>query len=155
MTIYELVKQLLTLKPVLRDDDKKLIWSVWAHQGKIVGGKISVDDYLTSEIEESVTRARRMVQNDFPELKASPIIEEARKAKKEDKGSFIFREKVDTSEPLTMSHEARIKLHNMFKEELIKKGVIKPKNTAKLSQISSSFYKTIDAYGYGGIGRRL
>ena len=127
MTIYDLVFKLLTERPALRDSDKKLIWSVWITQGKVIGGKIMMEDYLSSEIEESITRARRMVQNDHPELKASPIVQEMRDKKEEDKGTFIYREKIDISEPLTMDHNARLEMLRRVRSELEKKGTISKK----------------------------
>lgn len=131
MTLFDLVKELLTIKPVLRDSDKKLIWSVWIKEGKVKNGKIDVNDYLSASPEESITRARRKVQEMYPELQASPIIQEARKEKEEDRGTFIYREQVNVKEPLTMDYNAKFEMLKRAKEELIKKGIIKPKGVVK------------------------
>jgi len=125
MTIYELVKDILTNYPATRDSDHKLVWSVWIKEGKVIGGKISLDDFLATTPIESITRARRKIQEEHPELQASPIIQEARKEKEQDKGTFVYREKVDVKEPLTMDYSARFEMLKRAKEELIKKGILK------------------------------
>lgn len=124
MTIYEIVKDILTKYPATRDSDKKLIWSVWIKQGKVVGGKITMDNYLNSEIEESITRARRMVQNDFPELRATPLIQEMRQKKEEEKGTFVYRDELKADNPIDIDYETRMRMLMKAKEELIKKGIL-------------------------------
>jgi hypothetical protein len=125
MTIYDLVKELLTLKPALRDSDRKLIWSVWITENKIVGGKISLEDFSTATSTESIRRARQKVQEEHPELCSSPLIQKIKDDKEEDKGTFVYREPVTVAEPLTMDYSARMEMLSRAKEELIKKGVIK------------------------------
>lgn len=124
-SIYDLVYELLRDYPALRDSDKKLIWSVWIREGKVVGGKISMEDFLKASVEESITRARRKVQEEHPELAASPIVEAMRKEKEEEKGTHIYRENVDVAEPLTMDYTAKMTMLMKAKEELIKKGILK------------------------------
>jgi len=128
-TIYELVKDILTKYPATRDSDKKLIWSVHIKEGKVVGGRMSMEDFLNSTSEESITRARRKVQEECPELASSPIVAEMRKEKEEDKGTFVYREKVDVSEPLTMDYQAKMEMLARAKEELIKRGILKGGDT--------------------------
>jgi len=126
VVLYELIKQLLTDYPSLRDSDKKLIWSVHIKEGKVMGGKISMEDFLSSTSEESITRARRRVQEEHPELCASPLIQEMRDKKEEDKGTFIYHEQVNLREPLTIPIEAKTGLLK-YRKILEEKGVLRPK----------------------------
>jgi hypothetical protein len=95
MTIYDVVKDLLTKYPQLRDNDKRLIWAVWYKQGLIHENRIVRETfYAEAEHPESITRARRQVQNDFPELRASQAVQDMRKEKQESKGTFVYRKQV-------------------------------------------------------------
>lgn len=125
MTTYELVLDLLTKYPALRDSDKKLIWSVWIKEGKVVGGKISMEDFLKTTSTESIRRSRQKVQEEHPELCSSPLVQEMKDAKEEDKGTFVYREPVTIAEPLTMDYNAKMTMLMRAKEELIKKGILK------------------------------
>lgn len=106
MNIYDLVKKLLTEKPELRDSDKKLLIKVWMeegvfHKAHIEGTEIWDNNYffnfsnfyLKATSAESITRARRKVQEQHPELRAEIEVEQARKDKEEQKGLFIFKDK--------------------------------------------------------------
>lgn len=84
-----------------------------------------MEDFLSTTISESITRARRKVQEEHPELAASPVVEAMRKEKEEEKGTHVYREKVDVAEPLTMDYEAKMTMLMRAKEELIKKGILR------------------------------
>lgn len=90
MNTYLLVKQLLMKYPELRNSDKKLLWRVWEWQG-IAKNVISKESFLfRAETPESITRARRKVQEEFPELQATQGIKEARSVKEQTKGTWIY-----------------------------------------------------------------
>ena len=120
MNIYDLVKQLLTDYPELRSNDKRLIWAVWYKQGIVTESTISRDKfYHEAEYPESITRARRKVQELNPHLQADLKVKEQREEKQADKGTFIFREEV------SVPFETKVELHNKYKQMLISKGLIK------------------------------
>lgn len=103
MNIYNMVKGLLEKYPALRDSDKKLIWSVWIKLGSVKNGAISMDNYLKAEIEESITRARRMVQEHHSELSSSVWVTQLREKKEKIKGIFIYDEEVVPPTPELLS----------------------------------------------------
>lgn len=64
----ELVKLALTNHEITRDDDLLLCFFVWKYQG--LRGKISVNELIGLKLfkPESISRARRIIQNEFLEL---------------------------------------------------------------------------------------
>ncbi len=102
MVIYDLVKKILTEIKETRDSDKLLIWEVWTREGKTKGNSgsfwdnptITKSSFLEAATPESITRARRKVQEDCPELQATTTVQQARDAKEEEKGTFVYREEV-------------------------------------------------------------
>lgn len=90
--IYDLVKELLVKYPELRDSDKKLIWNVWGHQGLVWSGSVVKEDYMRGFSPESITRCRRKLQEQYPELQSSKRVQEFREKKADQKGTFIYRE---------------------------------------------------------------
>ncbi len=98
--IFDLVKELLTEHPSLRDSDKKLLWAVWwkkrlvQAQKPLAISRILYMDYMNAPSSESITRARRKVQEMYPELAATKPIEKRRRVKEQTKGTFIFNEEV-------------------------------------------------------------
>lgn len=68
MKIYDKVYKLLNKHPQLRDDDKKLCWSYWAIEGK-AWNTMTKEAYLSATSESSITRAKRKVQEEHPELR--------------------------------------------------------------------------------------
>lgn len=100
MRLYDRVKQVLENEPQTRNSDKLLIWKVWEVL-HFVNGMFDAPDVITkahfmgAPTEESVTRARRKVQELHPELGATAKSVKARRDQKEaTKGTFIFREEV-------------------------------------------------------------
>lgn len=97
MKTYDKVKKILTDHPACRDSDKKLIFNYWIMEGTLT--KHSGDVYYTypnrfisGTSAESITRARRKVQELHPELQATLGVRKNRKKKEEQKGTFIFRD---------------------------------------------------------------
>ena len=101
MKIYDLVKQLLTDYPELRDSDKKLIWEVW-DQLELVDEfgfqHITYDNFMKAPSTESIRRARQLIQARHPELQATKRVRSYRHQKEESKGTFAYREEVSFSE---------------------------------------------------------
>lgn len=99
MNAYDLVKKVLEEKPYTRSSDKHLLWEVWFLQGCT---SEEYDDAFRTEIikkgawlnraltPETVTRARRKVQEQHPELCAEKAVEDARRKREEKGGNFIF-----------------------------------------------------------------
>ena len=92
MTLYDIVYKLLKDHPTLRSDDKKLTWSVWAKEG-LAWETMTKEAYLKATSAESITRARRKVQEEHPELCANEIVTNYRSELEhkaiQTKGSFI------------------------------------------------------------------
>lgn len=96
MKLYDKVKQLLTDNPELRDSDKKLLTKVWKEQGIITNGYFNEALFLRSGISaESVTRARRKVQEHHSDLKGHSEVVKERKVREEKFGMFTFGQEVD------------------------------------------------------------
>jgi hypothetical protein len=98
---YNLIKQLLTDYPALRDSDKKLYWSVCTRQGRISNsnprdhGFITYYDFLNAPSTETIRRCRQKIQELHPELQSSKRIRKFRQAIAEQKGTYIFRDQME------------------------------------------------------------
>lgn len=102
--IYDLVKELLTDYPELRDSDKKLIWAVWTELALVrritsdytleTGAMVSYDSFMEAPSTETIRRCRQSIQEHNPELRGSKWVQRARAEKAEEKGSFIYHEEV-------------------------------------------------------------
>ena len=68
--IYDTVKEILMFQEETRGSDKNLIWAYWRKMG-LIGRNETLDweDFLQCVSPESITRARRKVQTNHPELK--------------------------------------------------------------------------------------
>jgi len=95
MKIYDLVKDILEEKPDCRDSDKRLIWTVWNRKGLTSNGFITWEQFAKATSSESITRARRKVQELHPHLEARAGITRERRRKQKSKGTFVFREEVE------------------------------------------------------------
>lgn len=93
MTVYDLVLKLLRERKYLRGSDRKLIWAVWIELG-LADSSIMREDFMQAPSCETVTRARRKVQENHPELQASIQVQSERIEKESEKGTFVYREKV-------------------------------------------------------------
>lgn len=98
MKLYDKIRELLVDYPALRDSDKKLMWALWWKLGllEVRYGKSCIDRemFYKAPASESVTRARRKIQEDHPELGSSTEVARARKEKEEMGGMFVYHEKV-------------------------------------------------------------
>lgn len=93
--IYNLVKRILEEKVAARSNDKHLIWIVMTYKaGKTGSPTIDLRDFLNCIPFESITRARRKVQENHPELKANRPTQDARVKKQKTKGTFVYREEL-------------------------------------------------------------
>lgn len=102
MKLYDTVYYLLVIYPELRNSDKKLLWAVYIRKGLVRVSKtnrllsqIMYMDYMNAPSAESVTRARRKVQEKHPELNAtSSVVRQKRQQKQDSRGTFIYRENI-------------------------------------------------------------
>ncbi|HPZ24177.1 MAG TPA: hypothetical protein PLC25_05000 [Bacilli bacterium] len=94
--IEELVKETMIDDPVSRDDDYILILEVL----KKVNFDVNFQMFSTimkthKELGlpslESITRARRKLQNKYPELRSSKQVEKARKMKEEEIKNYVLQ----------------------------------------------------------------
>lgn len=93
MKLYDLVKSLLVEHEELRNSDKRLLWAVWWKKGLVNRDSITRASFYLAPSAESVTRARRKIQELHPELQATEEkVRRARQQKEETKGTFVFRE---------------------------------------------------------------
>jgi hypothetical protein len=101
MRIYDIVKDILEKSPACRDSDKRLIWNVWnrktlvqINRDDLRQSRILFMDYMNAPSSESITRARRKIQELHPELQSSEAVRKMKDKKEETKGSFVYREEV-------------------------------------------------------------
>ena len=91
-SMYDLVKMVLKQDKQSRSDDRRLIWTVYVSMGLVKDDMLDYEGFKECPTPETITRARRKVQELCPEL----VDEKAqkRRAKREDKkGYFVFNEK--------------------------------------------------------------
>lgn len=94
MKLYDLIRQLLENNESLRSNDKKLIWTVWREQGAVINDLLVFEKFkdLTTT-PESITRARRKVQEHHPNLGANAAVKSMRKNIQRQKGTHVYRER--------------------------------------------------------------
>lgn len=97
--LYDVVKNLLEQFPDLRNSDRLLIWQVWRKEGHFYDQygqpRINFDDFMKATSSESVTRCRRKIQENIPELRGTEWVQKARQDIADQKGTHIYREKVE------------------------------------------------------------
>lgn len=91
MKLYDLVKDILERYPISRDSDKRLIWEVLGRRGFLDNGVLTWEKFRDAPTFESITRARRKVQEIHPSLQASEKVREVRKQMSEGNPIDIFR----------------------------------------------------------------
>lgn len=90
--LYEYVRSVLQDYPATRSDDKKLVWQIWILQGAVKDGKITRDNFFEKAMMPStITRARRLVQADYADLRATEGVQARRKDLASKKGTHPFR----------------------------------------------------------------
>lgn len=99
--LYTLVQTILKDDAQARSNDKYLIWRVYQELGlvetSIIGmayEKIGFGKFLKGPSFESITRARRKIQELDPTLAATLDVQEKRAERQASKGTFIFRETI-------------------------------------------------------------
>lgn len=91
--IYDVVLRVLRESESCRNSDKKLIWDVLYILGYASGwGSLAKDDYMKAPSFESITRARRKVQELHPELRSTREVQEGKDKKESTKGTFIYKD---------------------------------------------------------------
>lgn len=93
--LYDTVKELLETIPETRNSDQVLVWTVYGILGYAKDGAITKASFLHKNIPpfESISRARRKIQELHPDLQATPAVQAKREEKELDKGMFVFHEK--------------------------------------------------------------
>ena len=96
MKLYDKIRSMLTVNSELRNSDRKLIWDVMLFEGIILkyGQSFVIDKrkFMNGVSFESITRARRKIQENHPELQASEEVQKHRKEIENQKGTHIYRE---------------------------------------------------------------
>jgi len=91
MNTYNLVKQILEEKVACRNSDKHLIWTFMTYKsGKSGSPVISLVDFLNCIPFESITRARRAVQQHHPELQATEPVRKGRAKKASNPNGWLY-----------------------------------------------------------------
>jgi len=91
MNTYDTVKKILEEKVACRNSDKHLIWTYMTYKANKVGSPIiDLRDFLNCTPFESITRARRKVQEIHPELRANDIVKEARAEKAKNPQGWLY-----------------------------------------------------------------
>ena len=97
MKLYDRVKAILEKYPDTRKSDKKLMWAVWWQKQMIqqptglgiMYSRIQFMDFMNATNPESITRVRRKIQEEHPELASSAAVQAAKDKKEESKGAFV------------------------------------------------------------------
>lgn len=92
--MYDSVKKILTEVEQTRGDDKLLIWNVYDSMGYLdEEKKLAYRRFKDCPTPETITRARRKVQELNPELQPNKWILNKRRERASKKGFFVFNEK--------------------------------------------------------------
>ncbi len=92
MKLYDKVKTLLEMYPKLRNSDMELFWDICERKQLTREGFISKSNFMNAPAFESISRARRKVQENHPELAASESVKIGRDIKESKKGYFPYHE---------------------------------------------------------------
>jgi len=93
--MYEVIRGMLSDLPYLRNSDKDLIWKVWEYEGHIKHGILIEFDYVKCTPPETITRCRRKVQQNHPELQATAGVKKSRDSKSKKGGNFVYNEDIN------------------------------------------------------------
>ncbi len=101
MKLYTVVESILRNYPQTRNSDKRLIWFVWNYkEGTQLNyihpalSKITFMSYMQMPSSESITRARRKVVENNPELKSNKVVQALKDVKESKKGMFAYHETI-------------------------------------------------------------
>ena len=101
MKIYDLIKRMLEINPSLRDSDKRLIFEIWKYEGLTEytkpTGEISITfgNFMKATTPETITRARRQVQESNPHLQAKERVKQARSERAKKGHQIVFGQSID------------------------------------------------------------
>ena len=90
MKLYDKVKDLLEGYPHLRSNDKILVWVIWNGDETL----LTLSKYSQAPSSESITRARRKVQENHPHLKANKTVKAYRDDLARQKGTISIGERL-------------------------------------------------------------
>jgi len=91
-SMYDLVKMILKQDEQSGSDDRRLIWVVYKSMGFVREDSLDYENFRRCPTPETITRARRKVQELCPEL-ADEKTKEKRLERESKKGYFIFNER--------------------------------------------------------------
>jgi len=109
MKLYTLVKNILIQNEQARNSDKELIWAVLENLGITSGAYITKEMLFKMPSFESITRARRKVQEENQDLQANASVKQARRFKQAQRGTHIYRE------PITGHYEGNVFIQDNLK----------------------------------------
>lgn len=90
MKLYDKVRHILETRPHTRSSDKALIWEVMTHYEDL--SSVTKEMFDDCPAFESITRARRKVQELHPNLQAVQEVKTARDNKQSNYPSWVFRD---------------------------------------------------------------
>ena len=117
------VKELLETNEKLRDSDKKLIWAYWIVYDKAMPTDktvLTLEEYMKTTPGESITRARRLIQEQIPELRGSEWVQEQRAVKEFTKGGFVNEDEKVFDEIIEDRHKYSDEMQRIRQEALFK-----------------------------------
>ena len=121
--LSKLVESLLTQFPLLRDNDKALVFKIWEHQLKELGkdiNKLTINDffifYLSPDINltnsDTITRARRKKQETIIELRGNLY------DKRHNYQDEFKKEVLELFKPIKEINQDKIKKESGIKQQL-------------------------------------
>lgn len=106
MKLYDKIKKLLIENPDYRSSDQRLMWRVWEDEG-CATEVMSKHSFLGATTPESITRARRMIQQNHPELQATKRVQNYRKDIQNQKGTHVYRVAIFNNEENKVTFQER------------------------------------------------
>lgn len=97
-SMYDLVEMILVQDEESRNDDRRLIWAVYKSMGLLTnfvvqGDVLDYNGFRNAPTPETITRARRKVQELKPELQANDQTRRNRNKRESKRGNFVFNER--------------------------------------------------------------
>jgi hypothetical protein len=102
--LYDRIKDNLEHNELYRNSDKHLMWRIWYEEGLVKKVKNAVtgedkfvmifDDFVKATSPESIRRCRQKIQEKISELGPTTEVNNFRRKKQKEKGSFVYREKL-------------------------------------------------------------